>query len=100
MRVGLHAGPVLALLLILDLAVLVTSVAFYISDDSMAPANLPEPEKPMITEISNDGHTRYYEMCGQTFMQDLETGKTRMVSMVQMHLTLIPSVGGDPEETV
>lgn len=96
----MHAGPVFTLLLILDLTVLVVSVAFYIADDSVAPANLPEPERPVITEISNDGHTRYYEMYGQTFMQDLETGKTRMVAMVQMHLTLIPSIGGDPEETV
>ena len=100
MRVGLHAGPVLTLLLILDLTVLVVSVAFYIADDSVAPANLPEPERPAITEISNDGHTRYFEMGGHTFMEDLETGKIRLVSMVQLHLTLIPSIGGDPEETV
>lgn len=97
MRIGTFAGPFLFLLLVLDLAVLVSSSMIYLSDDSTAPANYPEPERPVITEISNDGHTRYFEMAGHTFMEDLETGKIRYVSMVQLHLTLTPCFGEEPE---
>lgn len=92
-----HTGSILAILLVLDLSVLISMSMIYISDDSMAPANLPEPDPPEIIEISNDGHTRYFEMYGNTFMQDLETGKIRLVSMVQLHLTLTPCFGEEPE---
>jgi len=92
-----HTGSILVILIVLDLAVLLSTSMIYMSDDSMAPANLPEPEPPEIIEISNDGHTRYFEMYGNTFMQDLETGKIRLVSMVQLHLTLTPCFGEEPE---
>lgn len=92
-----HIGSILVVLIVLDLSVLISMSMICISDDSMAPANLPEPEPPEIIEISNDGHTRYFTMDGHTFMEDLETGKIRYVSMVQLHLTLTPCFGEEPE---
>ena len=95
-----YIDSILVILIVLDLSVFISMSMILISDDSMAPANPPEPEPPEIIEISNDGHTRYFEMYGNTFMQDLETGKIRLVSMVQLHLTLTPCFGEEPEETV
>ena len=95
-----HIKSILTVLIVLDFAVFISMSMILISDDSMAPANPPEPEPPEIIEISNDGHTRFFEMYGDTFMQDLETGKIRLVSIAQLHLTLTPCIGGEPEETV
>lgn len=95
-----YIDSILVIFIVLDLSVLIPMLMICISDDSIAPANLPEPEPPEIIEISNDGHVRYFEMDGYTFMEDLETGKIRFVSMVQLHLTLTPCIGEEPEETV
>lgn len=89
----MNLRSILPILIILDLAVLITCSMMYISDDVSAPGDMPveryEPQYELIEET--DTH-KIYRLDGYMFMDTYEDGKTRtrLIAQTELHMTLIP----------
>lgn len=90
----MNLRSILPILIILDLAVLMTCSMIYISDEVSAPGDISieryEPQYELIEET--DTH-KIYRLDGYTFMDTYEDGKTktRFIAQTELHMTLIPA---------
>lgn len=87
--------PVLSILIILDLAILMTCSMMYISDDVSAPGDIPieryEPQYELIEETETH---KIYCLDGLTFMDTYEDGKTRirLIAQTELHITIVSDI--------